>query len=216
MATVITTKGATGATGVPGPRGLVGPAGGAGVGLKGATGAGATGATGVPGTPGGATGPQGIQGNIGPAGATGVGYSTAVVTNGNLIITRTNSTTVNAGSIVGPTGPTGATGVMVEQIYVKGNAGSTFTPNYSLGSIQSLTANINFTLTVPSNIPNGGSLTLIITQDATGSRIMTANTAYKFAGEGFKTLSTAANSIDMMNIFRASETYYVTLTTGYK
>ena len=216
MATVITTKGATGATGVPGPRGLVGPAGGAGVGLKGATGAGATGATGIPGTPGGATGPQGIQGNIGPAGATGVGYSTAVVTNGNLIITRTNSTTVNAGSIVGPVGPTGATGVMTELIYNNGNAGSTFATNFSLGSIQTMTANVNFALEIPINIPNGGSLTLITTQDATGSRRMTAHAAYKFAGEGYKTLSTAANSIDMLNIFRANVTYYVTLTTGYK
>jgi len=193
MATIITTKGATGATGVPGPKGPPGNAGPAGIGLKGATGAGATGATGAPGSPGGATGATSII--PGATGATGI--------QGPI-------------GIGGATGLLGATGVMTETIYVKGNAGSTFTPNYSLGSIQSLTANMNFTLTVPSNIPNGGSLTLIITQDATGSRLMTANTAYKFAGEGFKTLSTAANSIDMMNIFRASTTYYVTLTTGYK
>ena len=193
MATVITTKGATGATGVPGPKGSPGNTGPAGIGLKGATGAGATGAKGLPGSPGGATGATGATSIIpGATGATGL-----------------------LGAI-GATGLLGATGVMTETIYVKGNAGSTFTPNYSLGSIQSLTANMNFTLTVPSNIPNGGSLTLIITQDATGSRLMTANTTYKFAGEGFKTLSTAANSIDMMNIFRASTTYYVTLTTGYK
>jgi hypothetical protein len=193
MATIITTKGATGATGVPGPKGPPGNTGPAGIGLKGATGAGATGARGLPGSPGGATGATSII--PGATGATG--------TQGPIGIT-------------GATGLLGATGVMTETIYIKGNAGSTFTPNYSLGSIQSLTANMNFTLTVPSNIPNGGSLTLIITQDATGSRLMTANTAYKFAGEGFKTLSTAANSIDMMNIFRASTTYYVTLTTGYK
>ena len=193
MATIITTKGATGATGVPGPKGPPGNVGPAGIGLKGATGAGATGAKGAPGSPGGATGATSII--PGATGATGI--------QGPI-------------GIGGATGLLGATGVMTETIYIKGNAGSTFTPNYSLGSIQSLTANMNFTLTVPSNIPNGGSLTLIITQDATGSRLMTANTAYKFAGEGFKTLSTTANSIDMMNIFRASTTYYVTLTTGYK
>jgi len=193
MATIITTKGATGATGVPGPKGVTGSVGPAGVGLKGATGAGATGATGTPGSPGGATGATSII--PGATGATGI--------QGPI-------------GISGATGLFGATGAMTEMIYILGNAGSTFTPNYSLGSIQSLTANMNFILTVPSNIPNGGSLTLIITQDATGSRIMTANTPYKFAGEGFKTLSTAANSIDMLNIFRASTTYYVTLTTGYK
>lgn len=196
MATVITTKGATGATGVPGPKGPPGNVGPAGIGLKGSTGAGATGAKGLPGSPGGATGATGATSIMpGATGATGL---------------------LGAIGAIGATGLLGATGVMTETIYVKGNAGSTFTPNYSLGSIQSLTANMNFTLTVPSNIPPGGSLTLIITQDATGSRLMTANTAYKFAGEGFKTLSTAANSIDMMNIFRASATYYVTLTTGYK
>lgn len=193
MATIITTKGATGATGVPGPKGPAGTVGLSGIGLKGATGAGATGATGIPGTPGGATGATsiipGATGTQGPIGITGA---------------------------TGATGLLGATGVMTEQIYVKGDTGSTFTPNYSLGSIQTLTANMNFSLAAPSNIPNGGSLTLIITQDATGSRTMTANSAYKFAGEGFKTLSTAPTSIDMMNIFRSSTTYYVTLTTGYK
>ena len=214
MATIITTKGATGATGAPGPKGPTG-VGVPGVGLRGSTGAtGAKGLVGPVGPSGGPMGATGSTGATGATGATGVGFGTAIVnSNGNLIITRTNSTTVNAGSIIGPPG---ATGVMVEQIYVKGDAGTTFTPNYSLGSIQTLTANMNFALTVPTNIPTGGSLTLIITQDATGSRVMTANAAYKFAGDGFKTLSTAPDSIDMLNIFRASTTYYVTLTTGYK
>ena len=194
MATVITTKGATGATGVPGPKGAAGSVGPAGVGLKGATGAGATGATGVPGPPGGATGATSII--PGATGATGIQ------------------------GITGPTGATGllgATGSMIENIYYHSSSpGATFIPDFSLGSIQSLTFNTNFTLAPPINLPSGGSLTIIGMQDSTGSRAMTANSAYKFAGDGFKILSTAANSIDMLNIFRANVTYYVTLTNGYK
>jgi hypothetical protein len=60
----------------------------------------------------------------------------------------------------------------------------------------------------------GQSLTLIFTQDATGNRLLTPNANYKFAGN-FKTLSTAANSIDMLNMFHDGATYYTTLTTGY-
>jgi hypothetical protein len=53
----------------------------------------------------GATGPQGATG------ATGVGFSTAIVNgSGHLVITKTDSTTVDAGSVVGPQGPQGATG----------------------------------------------------------------------------------------------------------
>jgi hypothetical protein len=62
-------------------------------------------------------GPQGIQGStgatgaIGPQGATGVGFSSAAVDgSGRLIITKTDSTTVDAGSVVGPQGVQGATG----------------------------------------------------------------------------------------------------------
>ena len=66
------------------------------IGPKGDTGA--TGATG-------ATGPQGATG------ATGVGFSTAIINgSGHLVITKTDSSTVDAGSVVGPQGPQGATG----------------------------------------------------------------------------------------------------------
>jgi hypothetical protein len=43
---------------------------------------------------------------------------------------------------------------------------------------------------------------------------LAANSAYKFAA-GFKTLSTAANAIDLISIFYDGTTYYSVLTTGY-
>ena len=100
------------------------------------------------------------------------------------------------------------------KIYNAGTTGTVFTANWDNGEIQYVTANSNFTLNAPSNMPSGTSLTIIITQDANGSKTLTPVTGYVFAS-GYKTLSTVANSVDMLNIFRADSTYYVTLTTGY-
>lgn len=62
-------------------------------------------------------GDQGIQGATGntgakgDTGATGVGFNAAAVNgSGDLIITKTDSTTINAGSVIGPRGLQGATG----------------------------------------------------------------------------------------------------------
>jgi hypothetical protein len=43
---------------------------------------------------------------------------------------------------------------------------------------------------------------------------MSPATGYLFAS-GYKTLSVAANSEDLLSMFRAGSKYYVTLTTGY-
>jgi len=80
--------------------------------------AGPTGATG-PAGPQGEQGPAGPAGPVGPAGddgTDGLGILSVDVSTGNLIITYTDSTVVNAGSVQGPqgvqgpAGPTGATG----------------------------------------------------------------------------------------------------------
>lgn len=89
--------GATGATGPAGPQGEVGPMGPAGPkGDKGDQGG---------------LGPQGPTGPAGADGADGVGVSTATVdVNGDLVLTKTDTTTVNAGSVIGPAGPEGPQG----------------------------------------------------------------------------------------------------------
>lgn len=102
-----------------------------------------------------------------------------------------------------------------ETIYSIGNSGSgTVTPDINNGNVQTVTATGNFTLALPSNIKTGSSLTLIITQDATGSRTCTFNASYKFAG-GSKTLSTAANSIDVVSIFYDGSRYLASLGTNF-
>jgi len=123
--------GATGATGAVGATGATGPAGAKGdtgaQGVKGDTGAvGATGATGPAGVKGdtGAAGPTGAKGDTGATGAkgdTGIGIFNAVVNqSGNLTITLTDASTINAGSVVGPQGPTGATGPAGRSIAASG------------------------------------------------------------------------------------------------
>ena len=86
--------GATGATGNTGPQGIQGPVGNTGP-------AGATGATGN-------TGPAGATG---ATGNTGVGISTASIVSNNLIITLSNTATINVGTVVGTTGAQGPQGI---------------------------------------------------------------------------------------------------------
>ena len=95
-----------------------------------------------------------------------------------------------------------------------GNTGTLFVPNYSNGIVQRVTANNNFTLAAPLNIGVGQSITLIIQQDATGSRVMTANAVYKFA-YGVRNLSTTALAIDVISIFYDGTNYLCNLVKGY-
>lgn len=76
-------KGEQGLQGVPGPKGDKGDAG-------------------VQGT----QGPQGIVGPTGPVGKDGISVTTATVTNGNLIITLSNGSIVNAGKVTATTSTT--------------------------------------------------------------------------------------------------------------
>jgi hypothetical protein len=59
---------------------------------------------------------------------------------------------------------------------------------------------------------SGQTITIIITQDATGGRTLTST--MKFAG-GSKTLSTAANAIDILTVSYIGTTYYASLVKGY-
>ena len=100
-----------------------------------------------------------------------------------------------------------------ETVYAIGNSGATtLTPDAANGSIQTITATGNFTLSAFSNPVSGQSITFIITQDGTGSRTLTST--MKFAG-GSKTLSTAASSIDIMTVSYIGTTYYASLAKAF-
>jgi hypothetical protein len=59
--------------------------------------------------------------------------------------------------------------------------GGTVTPDASLGSQFSLIATSNFTLNPPTGMLDGQKITIRITQDGTGSRIMTLHADYRFS-----------------------------------
>ena len=102
----------------------------------------------------------------------------------------------------------------VEAVYAIGTTSGSVTPNAYNGPVQTITLNGSLTLNAPTGMSTGSSIALIIRQDATGSRTMTPNSAYKFAG-GNKTLSTAASSIDLMTIFYDGTNYLCSLARGY-
>ena len=72
------------------------------------------------------------------------------------------------------------------------------TVDAALASVHTVTLAHSTTFTI-SNLPTGGTVTIIITQDGTGSRTG-AFASTKFAG-GTPTLSTDANAIDVVTIF---------------
>ena len=99
-----------------------------------------------------------------------------------------------------------------ETTYNLGSVSGTITPDFVNGSIQNLTLTGNITLNSLGNAVAGRSMTLILTQDATGGRTLTSS--MKFAG-GSKTLSTAGNAIDIISVFYDGTTYYASLSKGY-
>ena len=117
--------------------------------------------------------------------------------------------TINARTVVSNSG-------FVENVYSGGTAGtgSTIYPNWSQGSVQTYTLAGNCWLGLPTNMPSGASLTLIISQNATGGWAMTSDSNIKYAG-GNKTVSTGASVIDVINMFYTGSTYLAALTTGY-
>jgi hypothetical protein len=100
-----------------------------------------------------------------------------------------------------------------ETIFDIGASGvATLTPDAGNGNIQTISATGNFTLSAFANPRTGQTITFIITQDATGSRTLTST--MKFAG-GSKTLSTAANSIDILTVSYIGTTYYASLSKAF-
>lgn len=101
-----------------------------------------------------------------------------------------------------------------ESIYDNGNSGAaTITPNAANGSVQKYTLTGNITWNAFGTPVAGQSITMILVQDATGSRTLTS-TGIKWAG-GTKTLSTAANSIDIATVYYDGTNYYGSLAKGF-
>lgn len=96
--------------------------------------------------------------------------------------------------------------------------GATVTPDFNAGLNFKWTIGGNRTLANPSNAKSGQSGVIVITQDATGSRVISYGANWKFPGGAAAggVLSTAANSVDVLNYFvRADGTIVANLSKAY-
>lgn len=180
----------TGATGVTGSTGATG-----------ATGVGTTGATG-------ATGPSGtasLSGNL-AGDIYANGFSFTSLANGNVTITANGTGFVNTSRQKMLT--------FGETVYAMGNVTGNLAANIDInnGSIQTMTLTGNITANSIGNMTSGQSLTMIMTQDSTGNRLLSST--MKFAG-GFKTLSTGNSITDIVTVFYDGTNYYASLSRGY-
>lgn len=106
-----------------------------------------------------------------------------------------------------------------ESIFSLGTT-STPTVNVANGNVQTITLNGNWTFTGFTSPIAGQSVTILITQDATGSRTFgTSGITAKWANGQFsanKVLSTAGGSLDVMYIFFDGSQYLFSLVKGYQ
>ncbi len=199
--------GLTGATGDQGPQGLTGA-----TGLEGATGTGLTGATGD-------QGPQGDIGATGLEGATGTGLTGATGLEGATGTGLTGATGLEGATGTGLTGATGLEGAtgpigFTETVFDLGNITGTIAPDPNNGTVQTATLTGNITLNALTSVTAGSSITLILKQDATGSRLLTS-TMRAPGGNIGKVLSTAPNAEDFVHVFFDGANYYLTITKGF-
>jgi hypothetical protein len=90
--------------------------------------------------------------------------------------------------------------------------GATITPDVANGNVQTVTLTGDVTFSAFTAPEAGQSLTVIVKQDATGSRLLTSTML--FAG-GTATLSTAASAIDIISVFYDGTNYYASLAVGF-
>ena len=100
-----------------------------------------------------------------------------------------------------------------EKVTNSGSVSGAVSVNVLSGTIQNFTVTGNITSLAFTNMPTGGSVTLVLTQGGSGGYTLTAS-GIKFAG-GISTLSTAVGAIDILNVFFDGTNYYGSLSTGY-
>ena len=137
--------------------------------------------------------------------------SSGTITNKYSVLVDATDSPIQTASNLNVTG-TSNLGPYTETVYNLGNQSGSVALTQLNGTVQIMTLTGNLTLSI-SYLPIGGSLTVILKQDSTGSRTLTAS-SIKFLG-GINTLSTAATAIDMLNIFYDGTNYYATLGRGF-
>ena len=122
--------------------------------------------------------------------------------NGVLTVTKINGVTAGLLATQNTVNlATQVTGILpVANSFSKGTLTDTATITWDLNvaTAASITLGGNRALSNPTNIVDGGTYTLIVTQDSTGSRTLSYGTSYKWAGGSPPVLSTAAGAVDVL------------------
>jgi len=100
-----------------------------------------------------------------------------------------------------------------ETIYTGGTTTGTITPDVANGNVQSITLTGSITFNAFNSPEAGQSMTLIVKQPSSGGPY-TLTSTMKFAG-GTKTLSTAADAIDIISVVYDGTNYYASLSTNF-
>ena len=100
-----------------------------------------------------------------------------------------------------------------ETIYTGGSTTGTITPDVVNGNVQSITLTGSITFNAFNSPETGQSMTLIVKQPSSGGPY-TLTSTMKFAG-GTKTLSTAADAIDIISVVYDGTNYYASLATNF-
>jgi hypothetical protein len=155
--------------------------------------------------------------NVAAGYLSGVAGDSSPMLGGNLNVNGNQIVSASNGSIV--LAPNGTGKTQINAINYNEGAihtvtyGATITPNVTDGNTQQVTLTGNVTFNAFTSPVAGQSLTLIVKQDATGSRTLTST--MKFAG-GTKTLTTAANSIDIISVYYDGTNYWASLGKDFK
>ena len=114
-----------------------------------------------------------------------------------------------------PNGTTTLAGLAINQLYTKAQGvaevaltdDTTIAVDASLSNVFGVTLGGNRTLGQPTNLTDGQSITIFITQDGTGSRTLAYHADWLFPGGVDPTLSTAIGAVDILSaVYRASTT----------
>ena len=95
--------------------------------------------------------------------------------------------------------------------------GGTVTFDFSSAAYHFVNMNANSTFAAPINAQIGHSGSIFLTQDGTGGRTGSFNSAFKFVGVTAPTLSTAANAVDRLDfVCKATDEIHIAVSLDVK
>jgi hypothetical protein len=141
-------------------------------------------------------------GNLRTAGLiSATGAITGAALTGTSLTVSTGNAVISAGNVgIGTTSPAAKLAVVGTGYSptITLTDGATLNWDTSLGQVAQVTLGGNRTFAAPTNLVNGGFYSLLIIQDGTGSRTISWNAVFDFAGGTAPTLSTAAGAKDLI------------------